>query len=83
MKGGHEDLLGVAISTSSTETMLASRRTSLQFHEHKHETIYVLKGGPDMELDGESYHLAPGDQVLVKPKKVHRMTVVLEASTRT
>lgn len=72
-------------------TMWAGHRCSLQYHNIKRETIYVLSGqlriysGPAQEkLDSRVY--GPGDAITLPPGVVHRMEAVedsiyLEAST--
>jgi mannose-6-phosphate isomerase len=72
-------------------TMWKGHRCSLQLHNHKKETIYVLSGqlriisGPDQNnLTGEIY--TAGDSITISPGTVHRMegaedSVYLEAST--
>ena len=71
--------------------MLKGHRCSLQLHNHKKETIYVLSGqlkiisGPDQNnLTGKIY--TAGDSITISPGTVHRMegaedSVYLEAST--
>ena len=72
-------------------TMLKGHRCSLQFHNHKKETIYVLSGklrivsGPNQNNLKEKIYLA-GDSITISPGTVHRMegvedSVYLEAST--
>lgn len=72
-------------------TMLKGHACSLQYHEVKTESVYVLSGtlklyigDSEHELDEELMH--PGDFITLNPYKVHRMeaiedTVYLEAST--
>jgi len=72
-------------------TMWANHRCSLQYHNVKRETIYVLSGklriymGPAQdELDSRLF--GPGDTITLTPGVVHRMEAVedstyLEAST--
>lgn len=72
-------------------TMYKGHQCSLQKHQYKCETIYVLSGllkisfGEDGgSLDSDVYH--PGDIITLKPGIVHRMeavedSVYLEAST--
>lgn len=72
-------------------TMHKDHRCSLQYHNKKKETIYVLEGalriytGPDAEhLDGRIYH--SGESITIAPGVVHRMegaerSIYLEAST--
>ena len=63
---------------------------SLQYHNIKDETIYLLSGKLLFEIDVngtlEAREMAPGQSVHVTPKTIHRMTAVedcdvLEAST--
>ena len=72
-------------------TMLKGHRCSLQFHEKKRETIYVLSGLLCLHY-GETVHqmeslrLAPGDSFTIPEKLIHRMegiadSVYLEASS--
>ncbi|MDT8286560.1 MAG: hypothetical protein RQ748_05580 [Elusimicrobiales bacterium] len=72
-------------------TMLKGHRCSLQYHNTKRETIYVLSGdlrilsGPsEKEMLAESF--GPGGTITLAPGVVHRMeaaedSVYLEAST--
>ena len=49
---------------------------SLQYHEHKEETLLLSSGVLDFELDGTVHRLQPGDCVHVVPGTRHRMTAV-------
>lgn len=72
-------------------TMWKDHRCSLQYHNYKHETIYVLSGclrivsGSSKEaLEAKDYF--PGDNITLTPGVIHRMAAVedcvyLEAST--
>ncbi|MER2519186.1 MAG: cupin domain-containing protein [Bdellovibrionales bacterium] len=72
-------------------TMWKGHRCSIQYHNVKCETIYVLSGqlriysGPSLEkLDSKVY--VPGETITIRPGTVHRMeavedSVYLEAST--
>ena len=72
-------------------TMLKGHRCSLQLHNHKKETIYVLSGqlriisGPDQDnLTGKIY--SEGESITISLGVVHRMegvedSIYLEAST--
>src|SRR6184192_1242826 len=68
----------------------AGHALSLQYHNLKDETVYLLSGRLlfEMDVNGKlvSHELAPGEAMHVTPKSVHRMTAiddcdVLEAST--
>ena len=72
-------------------TMWKDHRCSLQYHNHKKETIYILSGhlriyvGPTKdELSSKVY--GPDETITLEPGVVHRMEAVedciyLEAST--
>jgi mannose-6-phosphate isomerase len=55
----------------------AGHALSLQYHERKDETLYVLEGevGLEVEEDGTMCHrtLAPGDAYRIRPGIKHRM----------
>ena len=72
-------------------TMWAGHRCSLQYHNFKKETIYVLSGvlkiihgDSQSTLEEKIYHA--GDSITIPPGLIHRMegiedSVYLEAST--
>tara|TARA_B110000503_G_C6794424_1_gene268546 strand:- start:92 stop:448 length:357 start_codon:yes stop_codon:yes gene_type:complete len=72
-------------------TMWAGQRCSLQYHEIKHETIYVLsgklkitKGDNEENLEDKIY--SPHEYISLEPGVIHRMEAIedatyLEAST--
>lgn len=72
-------------------TMLAGHRCSLQYHNQKKETIYVLsgvlriiQGASQADLIEKLYY--SGDSITIPPKLIHRMegvedAIYLEAST--
>lgn len=57
---------------------------SLQYHEKKHETFYVLKGklkfyvGPDKD-NLEVMYLDVGEHYTIEPLVVHRMEAVVDS----
>lgn len=64
----------------------AGHRLSLQKHEMKHETLYLLTGRMRFTLDDETFDWTPGTCVEIPPDTVHRMeavedSVMLEVST--
>ena len=72
-------------------TMRAGRRCSLQYHNHKRETIYVLSGRLKIvsgdRVDALTERIfEPGESVTLAPGVIHRMegiddAVYLESST--
>lgn len=71
--------------------MKKGHRCSLQFHNKKKETIYVLKGKLKIHLGKHKNKLYSkiytlGNTITINPKQIHRMTAItnstyLEAST--
>jgi mannose-6-phosphate isomerase len=54
---------------------------SLQYHEHKDEFLYVVKGAVEMELGGpdgalSKHRMAAGDTLHIVPGTRHRLTAV-------
>ena len=72
-------------------TMLKNHRCSLQYHDNKCETIYVLSGELKISIGKEKTALTEkiyksNDYITIKPLEIHRMEaledcVYLEAST--
>tara|TARA_E500000081_G_C6084976_1_gene329746 strand:- start:84 stop:428 length:345 start_codon:yes stop_codon:yes gene_type:complete len=71
--------------------MKKGKRCSLQFHDYKHETLYVVSGllkltvGDSLDTLKE-IELKPGDSYVLPPKIIHRMeglndSIYLESST--
>ena len=74
--------------------ILAIRRgcqLSLQLHEHKEESMYLLSGALEVELEGEDgrtacHQMRPGETIDVPGRRRHRLRAltacrVLEVST--
>lgn len=66
--------------------MNKGKRCSLQYHEHKTETVYVLSGMLLVTTGDKTRSMRPGDFCTIMPGVVHRMegwegTVYLESST--
>lgn len=66
--------------------MKKGARCSLQYHEFKHETIYVLRGELRIKIGDISRIYTAGEYVAIEPGIIHRMEGVtdalyLEAST--
>lgn len=66
--------------------VLRGHRTSLQYHEQKHETLYIVDGMAVVRLDSGDRVMEPGEWVTIEPGTVHRVeglvdTLYVEAST--
>jgi mannose-6-phosphate isomerase-like protein (cupin superfamily) len=56
---------------------------SLQYHQHKDETIYIVRGVMDLQLENdrgeiEVHRLSPGMSIRIEPGRKHRMVAVEE-----
>lgn len=52
----------------------AGCRLSLQYHEQKDETIYVLKGTAIVQLEDNMHILSEGESLRIKPLQKHRFS---------
>jgi len=50
----------------------AGGRLSLQYHELKDETIYVLDGTAIVQLDEKTHILSQGESLRIQPGQIHR-----------
>ena len=50
----------------------AGERLSLQYHEQKDETIFVIDGTAVVQLDGKTYILSHGESLRIQPGQIHR-----------
>lgn len=56
----------------------AGHRLSLQYHEVKDESIYVLEGKLKLHINYDTLILNPGDSYRIEPKMVHRFEALDE-----
>ncbi|HEX6488827.1 MAG TPA: cupin domain-containing protein [Candidatus Dormibacteraeota bacterium] len=54
----------------------AGEALSLQYHQMKDESLLMVRGVMDLELDGTTHRLEVGDTVHITPGTRHRMTAV-------
>lgn len=90
---GYEEIFALVEGSYCGKVLhvLNGQALSLQYHEHKDETVVVQSGRLTFEVSGpagplETFELLPGEAVRLRPGTRHRMTaledtVVLEAST--
>jgi mannose-6-phosphate isomerase-like protein (cupin superfamily) len=65
---------GAAAQQSLAEATLApGQATQRHYHRASEEIYFVLKGQGEMELDGETRFLRPGDAVLIPPGAWHTL----------
>ena len=56
------------------------QRLSLQLHEHKDETIYVLKGIAMVQINDKTLILSEGESLRIQPNTIHRFCSTIEDS---
>ena len=59
--------------------VVAGAALSLQFHECKHETLYVQSGEVLLRLGETEHRVGPGHVAVVPPETVHRIMAVTDA----
>lgn len=89
---GHEEIFAITDRyVGKILCITAGEALSLQYHEHKEETLRILDGSLEVQAGpavGElaSYLLKPGDVFHIHPRLLHRMIAIsdcrlLEVST--
>lgn len=51
---------------------------SLQYHEKKHESMYLINGEAEITLDGETRQFRPGEAIVIPPPTQHRLAAVTD-----
>jgi len=83
---GYEELIENDKYVVKKLFMKKDHRCSLQYHEYKKETIYVLSGKLIITIGDEDIVYKKGEYVTIEPNTIHRMTGLtncyyLESST--
>tara|TARA_B110000444_G_scaffold260835_1_gene309474 strand:+ start:1666 stop:2001 length:336 start_codon:yes stop_codon:yes gene_type:complete len=85
---GHEELIELNDKYCLKKLLMKNgKRCSLQYHEKKLETIYVLEGDLSIQLNKKVVVLKPGQSITIQVGEVHRMfaengdSLYLESST--
>jgi mannose-6-phosphate isomerase-like protein (cupin superfamily) len=74
---------GGAFKQSLAEATLApGTETRPHFHARSEEIYVLLEGSGEMEIDGESRTVGPGDAILIPPGAWHRIRAGEEAELR-
>jgi mannose-6-phosphate isomerase-like protein (cupin superfamily) len=55
------------------------KRLSLQYHEKKHETMYLIDGLVRIIHNDKEVELKPGDSIEIKPGDRHRVRAVVRS----
>ena len=76
-----DSVSGGAENQSLAEASLEAGRSTQRHYHARSEEIYVfLEGGGEMDVDGESREVGPGDAVLILPGAWHEITAGLEGA---
>jgi len=54
----------------------SGHRLSLQYHEKKHETMYILNGNAEVELGDEKTSCSQGQFIVISPMTKHRVKAI-------
>ena len=57
-------------------TLPASAATQRHYHKASEEFYFILEGSGEMELDGETRRVGPGDAVLIPPGARHTIVAL-------
>ncbi|MCH1430389.1 MAG: cupin domain-containing protein [Chlamydiales bacterium] len=82
---GHEELLELNQRYMFKKLFMKQGHCcSLQYHEKKQETVYLLEGKLKLYLgnsadDLEIIHMLPGDSITITPGQIHRMEAAEDA----
>lgn len=56
-------------------TLNKNEMTSLQYHKKKTETVLILKGKLNIQVENKNLILEPFETITILPNQVHRMSV--------
>ena len=61
-------------ATVKTITVRPGQELSLQYHKHRTEFWHVISGRPRLTIGAKTKNAKPGDEVVVKPRALHRIS---------
>lgn len=67
---------------ASLHVVEVTRDARTHYHKRLTELYYVLEGEGRIELDGETFPIAPGDSILIKPGCRHRAIPAADQTLR-
>jgi len=68
------ELHHTAAQSLAEATVPAGATTTRHYHALSEEVYVILAGEGDLEIDGETRHVAPGDAALIPPGAWHQIT---------
>lgn len=60
----------------------AGQATERHYHKLSEEFYYILEGSGDMEINGETHPVTPGDAILIPPGAWHQITTTSGVALR-
>jgi len=72
------ELHHTAVQSLAEATVPAGTETQRHYHAVTEEIYFLLEGEGDLEIDGESRHVAPGDAALIPPGAWHQITATTD-----
>lgn len=60
----------------------AGRGTPLHMHERETESVHLLSGELQVTVGEESFHLSPGDTIVLHPHQAHRLITGMNEDAR-
>lgn len=63
-------------------TLPAGGATERHYHRLSEEIYFILEGRGEMEIDGESREVKPGDAILIPPGAWHQITALSDSGIR-
>jgi len=56
----------------------AGHRLSKQYHEKKHETLFLFEGEAEVELKDKKVKMKPKDILVIEPGDIHRIKAITD-----
>ena len=61
------------VQSLAEATLAAGQTTQRHYHRESEEIYFLLEGEGDLEVDGETRHVGPGDAALIPPGTWHEI----------
>ncbi len=68
------ELMHTDAQSLAEATLAPGQQTQRHHHALSEELYFLLEGGGEMEIDGETLRVGPGDTVLIRPGARHSIT---------
>lgn len=75
------EYLHTAVQSLAEASLPAARSTQRHYHARSEEIYLIIGGGGELEIDGETRSVGPGDAILIAPDSWHQLTAGDEGVT--